>query len=137
MATDDARSRSSLADPPGIGQAPPAMVRDGHSPRVGRPARRGAGADPGPDVVPIGRRYGDLLQAAYTRGWTDGCFAAPLEPTGRTDSSEPVSQGLGPADFARSLWGRQAGTPPAGLVLNAPLWYARGFADALTADAHR
>ena len=108
MAPDDARSRPSL------------------------PLGRGVA-----DVEPIGTRYGDLLQAAYSRGWTDGCFAAPLEPTDRVDSPEPTSQGLDTTDFARSLWGCQAGEPPAGLDLNAPLWYARGFADALTVAVHR
>ena len=90
-----------------------------------------------PDVVPARRRYGDLLQAAYSRGWTDGCFAAPFEPADRADLADPVSRGRSPADFALSLWGHQEGQPPAGLALNAPLWYARGVAEALEVAARR
>jgi hypothetical protein len=92
-------------------------------------------ADARPGVLPLGRCYGDLLAAAYSRGWADGCFAAPFEPTDRTDSAGLASQGLSSADFARSLWGHRAGEPPAGLDLNAPLWYARGFAEAITVAA--
>src|SRR4051812_49188390 len=110
--TTDTSAQNSLADSAGTAPAPP-------------------------DVVPTGRRYEGLLQVAYSRGWTDGCFAAPFEPADRTDLAAPASRGRSSADFALSLWGHQAGQPPAGLDLSAPLWYAQGFGDALDAAARR
>jgi hypothetical protein len=76
--------------------------------------------------------YRDLLDVAYVRGWADGAFAAPFEPGDGTRPVSPVCQGRTPADFARSLWTPRPGEPPAGLELNAPLWYAHGFGAALT-----
>ena len=81
-------------------------------------------------------RYGDLLEAAYALGRADGSFAERLEPVAPLDAV-PWCRGRSPAEFARLLWGEQPGTPPSGLELNAPLWYARGFAEALAAERYR
>jgi hypothetical protein len=132
MTSDDRSARSSWAGSRGVGQVLPAAVLDGRGPFAERPPGNAATG------VPDGLSYEDLLQAAYSCGWADGCFAAPLEPAaGRDDLPTPVSRGRTPADFARSLWGHRAGRPPAGLDLNAPLWYARGFAEALDMAARR
>ena len=77
------------------------------------------------------RSYLDILDAAYARGWDDGWFAAPFEPADGSHARSPVCQGRAPADFARSLWSPRPGEPPSGLEVNAPLWYAHGFAAAL------
>ena len=47
---------------------------------------------------------------------------------------EPGLRCLGrtPEEFVRLLW-TGPGEPPSGLELNAPLWYATGFAEACTA----
>jgi hypothetical protein len=73
--------------------------------------------------------YGDLLGSAYDRGRDDGSFAAGFEPGEAIDQAGPICQGRTPADFVRLLWSARPGDPPAGLELNAPLWYASGFAD--------
>jgi hypothetical protein len=74
--------------------------------------------------------YRDLLHSAYVRGREDGVFAARFEPAECTGPVVgPVCQGRTPADFARALWSPRPGDPPAGLELNAPHWYARGFAE--------
>jgi hypothetical protein len=78
-----------------------------------------------------GRVYRDLLHSAYARGWDDGSFAARFEPGECIDPVAPVCQGRTPADFARALWSSRPGEPPAGLAVNAPHWYARGFAEAV------
>jgi hypothetical protein len=75
--------------------------------------------------------YRELLDSAYVRGWDDGSFAARFEPGEDVDPAGPVCQGRTPGDFARLLWGSRPGRPPAGLELNAPLWYASGFAEAV------
>jgi hypothetical protein len=75
--------------------------------------------------------YRDLLDSAYVRGWDDGSFAARFEPLEGVHQAGPVCQGCSPADFARLLWSSRPGGPPAGLELNAPLWYASGFAEAV------
>jgi hypothetical protein len=73
--------------------------------------------------------YRDLLHSAYVRGRDDGVFAARFEPGECMVPVGPVCQGRTPADFARALWSHRPGEPPGGLELNAPHWYARGFAD--------
>jgi hypothetical protein len=75
--------------------------------------------------------YRMLLEAAYDLGRADGRFAAPFE--GPDSAGLPSGRRLGrtPEELARQLWGSRAGTPPAGLELNAPLWYATGFSEAL------
>jgi hypothetical protein len=76
--------------------------------------------------------YPDLLCTAYAMGRADGLPAAELEPP---DSAAPYStccRGRNPADFARHLWHVPGAGPPAGLEINAPLWYAHGFQIALS-----
>jgi hypothetical protein len=73
--------------------------------------------------------YQNLLHTAYVRGRDDGVFAARFEPGECMAPVGPVCQGRTPADFARALWSHRPGEPPGGLELNAPHWYARGFAD--------
>jgi hypothetical protein len=82
-------------------------------------------------------RYGDLLQAAYSLGRADGLFAARFEPEESAGAGCPVCQGRDPEEFAAWLWGDQPGTPPSGLVVNGPIWYARGFAEGLRDERRR
>jgi hypothetical protein len=60
-----------------------------------------------------------------------------VEPAGPIGPLSRYSQGRDPEEFARHLWADRPGPPPSGLELNAPLWYGRGFAEALTAARHR
>ena len=80
--------------------------------------------------------YRELLEMAQELGRADGQFAAAFESGGTAEGSAPRCLGRTPAEFARLLWGR-AGTPPAGLEVNAPLWYASGFAEGLAAARPR
>jgi hypothetical protein len=73
--------------------------------------------------------YTGLLDAAYALGLSDGCFAAAFEPADSFDALPSVCRGRDPEQFARLLWAGRPGAPPSGLEVNAPLWYARGFAD--------
>jgi hypothetical protein len=77
--------------------------------------------------------YRDLLEMARELGRADGQFAAAFESGGTAGVPAPRCLGRTPAEFAGLLWGR-AGTPPAGLEVNAPLWYASGFAEGLAAS---
>jgi hypothetical protein len=81
--------------------------------------------------------YGDLLQAAWSLGRADGLFAAEFEPDDAPAPSCPVCQGRTPEGFADWLWGDQPGCPPSGLTINAPLWYASGFAEGLADERRR
>ena len=73
-----------------------------------------------------GTSYQHLLHEALELGRVDGRFAAAFEP------APPAPRGnrcLGrtPEAFARLLWEGRPGSPPVGLELNAPHWYATGF----------
>ena len=81
--------------------------------------------------------YGDLLQAAWSLGRADGLFAASFEPDDVPLPATTVCQGRDPEEFAAELWADQPGPPPSGLVLNAPLWYAHGFAVGLADERRR
>jgi hypothetical protein len=81
--------------------------------------------------------YGDLLEAAWSLGRADGLFAASFEPDDGSAACAPVCQGRTSDEFAAELWGEQAGPPPSGLALNAPLWYADGFAAGLAGERAR
>jgi hypothetical protein len=81
--------------------------------------------------------YGELLQAAWSLGRADGLFAARMEPDHTPAPYPPVCQGRAPDEFAAELWRDQPGPPPSGLVLNAPLWYADGFAIGLADERRR
>lgn len=81
--------------------------------------------------------YRQLLEQAQDLGRVDGAFAAAFEPPGSAAGSGARCRGRTPADFARLLWESRPGTPPTGLELNAPLWYAAGFAEGLAAGARR
>jgi len=74
--------------------------------------------------------YPDLLRAAYALGRVDGLLAADFEPDDAGTSST-CCRGREAADFARLLWDEPSGDVPAGLELNAPHWYLRGFEEAL------
>ena len=80
--------------------------------------------------------YPDLLASAWSLGRADGLFAARFEPE-HPDASAAVCQGRSPEEFARWLWGDRPGSPPSGLEVNAPLWYARGFTTALAQERRR
>ena len=96
---------------------------------------------PSPTGMSTGHRheppYRALLETAHALGRADGCSAARFEPAGPVGPPSPCCQGRDPEQFARHLWADRPGTPPSGLVVNAPLWYAAGFAEALTAERER
>jgi hypothetical protein len=75
--------------------------------------------------------YPDLLRAAYALGRVDGLLAADFETLENAGPSSACCRGRDPADFAHHLWNVPDGAPPAGLEVNAPHWYARGFEEAL------
>ena len=79
--------------------------------------------------------YLQLLEEAQELGRMDGRFAAAFEAPGRAVSDSSRSLGRTPAEFAALLWEGLPGSPPSGLELNAPLWYADGFAEGLVARA--
>ncbi len=78
--------------------------------------------------------YWALLETAHAFGRRDGRAAARFEPHGLVDPPSTRCRGRDPAAFARLLWGDRPGDPPSGLEANAPLWYARGFAQGLAAE---
>ena len=101
---------------------------------------------PGPssvsrDVVEVSAEpvppYRDLLEAARLLGYSDGRWALRAELVDPPGMPPPSCGGRSPEEFARLLWGRRPGAPPSGLELNAPLWYADGFAEALVAERAR
>jgi hypothetical protein len=75
--------------------------------------------------------YRQLLEEAQELGRLDGRFAAVFERPGRPAPDSPRCLGRTPAEFAALLWEARPGSPPSGLELNAPLWYAAGFAEGL------
>jgi hypothetical protein len=78
--------------------------------------------------------YQQLLEDALELGRLDGRFAAafePMVPLDCTDVSGERCLGRTPAGFAELLWEDRQGEPPAGLELNAPIWYVTGFAEGL------
>ncbi len=79
--------------------------------------------------------YGRLLQEALELGRADGLFAAAFEAPGDQVGRPERCLGRTPAEFARMLWQGRPGTPPVGLEVNAPLWYATGFREGLAAGA--
>ncbi|WP_448639254.1 hypothetical protein [Geodermatophilus sp. URMC 63] len=75
------------------------------------------------------------LEAARALGRADGLLAAGFEPA-EEPGEEPAPtgsccHGLDPDDLARLVWDAGAGAPPAGVRLDAPLWYGEGFREAL------
>ena len=79
--------------------------------------------------------YRNLLDAAFSLGRADGTYAARCEPLETFPAT--TSRGRTPEAFAHYLWGHQPGAPPSGLELNAPIWYASGYADGLAAERRR
>jgi hypothetical protein len=75
--------------------------------------------------------YQRALEGAYALGRADGHFAVQIEPDGEPAAVGPYCHGLERDDFARLVWGAGATTVPAGVRLNAPLWYANGFREGL------
>jgi hypothetical protein len=96
---------------------------------IRRPREVAAMADPSAPT------YRQLLEEAREIGRADGRFAAAFEPSGAGADRHPRCLGRTPAEFARLLWEGRPGTPPVGLEVNAPLWYATGFAEGLEAGA--
>jgi hypothetical protein len=76
--------------------------------------------------------YLDLLRAAYGLGRVDGLLAADFQPLDSAGRAISCCRGRDPAVFARQLWEVPGASPPAGLEINAPHWYARGFDEALS-----
>jgi hypothetical protein len=79
--------------------------------------------------------YQQLLEEAQELGRVDGRFAAAFEQPGSEGTFGERCLGRTPAGFAELLWEGRPGTPPSGLEVNAPLWYATGFAEGLAAGA--
>ena len=75
--------------------------------------------------------YRELLEEALELGRADGAFAAAFESPSAATAPGERCLGRTPDEFARLLWEDQPGEPPVGLELNAPLWYAAGFAEGL------
>ena len=86
---------------------------------------------------PQPRLYLQLLEVAYSLGRADGGLAARVEPEDSVAPQSTCCQGHEPEEFARLLWADRPGAPPSGLRLNAPLWYAHGFAEGLAAERQR
>ena len=76
--------------------------------------------------------YLRALEAAHALGRADGHLAVDIEPDGEPAVVGPYCHGLAADDFARLVWSAGAGTVPAGVRVNAPLWYGHGFREALT-----
>jgi hypothetical protein len=79
--------------------------------------------------------YRQLLEQARELGRIDGRLAAALESSAGPARAGPRCLGRTPAEFAQLLWEGQPGTPPSGLELNAPHWYAAGFTEGLRSYA--
>jgi hypothetical protein len=75
--------------------------------------------------------YLHALEAAHALGRADGHLAVDIEPDGEPAAVGPYCHGLAADDFARLVWGAGSTTVPAGVRLNAPLWYGHGFREAL------
>ena len=75
--------------------------------------------------------YLRALGTASELGRADGRLAVGFEPGGEPAPLGSWCHGLAPEDLAQLVWDAGAGPAPAGLVLNAPLWYAQGFREAL------
>jgi hypothetical protein len=71
------------------------------------------------------------LEVARVLGRADGRLAVDVEPVGEPAPAGSWCHGLAPEDLARLVWDDGAGAAPAGVLLNAPLWYAQGFREAL------
>jgi hypothetical protein len=79
--------------------------------------------------------YLQLLEEAQEIGRMDGRFAAAFEAPGSPVPDTTRCLGRTPAEFAALLWEGLPGSPPSGLELNAPAWYAAGFAEGLAVRA--
>ena len=75
--------------------------------------------------------YRQLLAEAQEIGRADGRFAAAFESSAATPATGARCLGRSPGEFAALLWGDARGPVPAGLEVNAPLWYATGYAEGL------
>jgi hypothetical protein len=78
--------------------------------------------------------YLSLLEVAHALGHADGGLAAWVEPSCSVGPQSATCRGREPEEFARLVWGDRPGAPPSGLRVNAPLWYAHGFAEGLAAE---
>jgi hypothetical protein len=76
--------------------------------------------------------YREALATAYRLGRTDGRFAAALDPE-PPDVVRSSCRGREPVEFAAYLWGERPGPVPAGLEVNAGLWYLTGLTDGAAA----
>ena len=75
--------------------------------------------------------YLRALETAHALGRADGFLAVRLDMVEEPGTMSSWCHGLGPDDFADHVWGAGAGSPPAGVRLNAPQWYAHGFREAV------
>lgn len=94
--------------------------------------------------IPVPRREGEVprhrpgapayvavLEAAYRLGHADGRLAAAVDD-GLPDPLSPVCRGRTAAEFAAHLWSDLPGEPPAGVEVNARMWYLTGLTDAMS-----
>lgn len=74
--------------------------------------------------------YRFALETARALGRADGRLEAELGVGPGPAPVGPWCRGLDPERFAALVWGTAGGDAPAGVVLNASLWYAQGFREA-------
>ncbi len=81
-------------------------------------------------------QYGRALEAARALGRADGELEAALGLALPEDPGPAAvgawCRGRDPEHFAALVWGTAGATAPAGVVRNAPLWYAQGFRESLS-----
>lgn len=77
--------------------------------------------------------YSAVLEDAYRLGHADGRLAAAVDDA-PPDPQSPTCRGRTAAEFALHLWVDLPGDPPAGVEVNARLWYLTGLTDGM-ADA--
>jgi hypothetical protein len=76
--------------------------------------------------------YRDALATAYRLGRTDGRFPAAFD-SGPPDVVRSTCRGRDPVEFAAYVWCGRPGPVPAGLEVNAGLWYLTGLTDGAAA----
>jgi hypothetical protein len=74
--------------------------------------------------------YTAVLENAYRLGRTDGRLAAVVGDAS-PDPSSPTCRGRTAAEFAEYLWADLPGEPPAGVEVNARIWYLTGLSHGL------
>ena len=87
-------------------------------------------ADETPRRRPGTPAYAAVLENAYRLGRADGRLAADLGDA-PPDPWSPTCRGRTDGEFAEYLWADLPGDPPAGVEVNARIWYLTGLAHGL------